>query len=202
MANNVAEMNGALTATAVQCWALYCMCLVKPDAGLIIEPAAAAPTAVCLTVCRPCRLPMLDASVKACEDASAFDTSRLVEFSERLLWEGPVLGLSPLVREPGRLAITDQRVYFQPLHNIAGAQRVLQQLPKEGSPTSLRSCSAAWLANLMCPAAQCAINTALVLTPKNLWQSLLQVCQAASCGMNMLCALQVTCWCGRTLWQQ
>jgi hypothetical protein len=66
---------------------------------------------------------MLDASVKAREDASAFDTSRLVEFSERLLWEGPVLGLSPLVREPGRLAITDQRVYFQPLHNIAGARR-------------------------------------------------------------------------------
>lgn len=65
-------------------------------------------------------LPLLDAAVKAREDASTFDTSRLVEFSERLLWEGPVLGLSPLVREPGRLAITDQRVYFQPLHNIAG----------------------------------------------------------------------------------
>jgi hypothetical protein len=67
-----------------------------------------------------CRLPLLDASVKAREDAAAFDTSRLVEFSERLLWEGPVLALSPLVREPGRLAVTDQRVYFQPLHNIAG----------------------------------------------------------------------------------
>lgn len=63
---------------------------------------------------------MLDAAVKAREDAAAFDTSRLVEFSERLLWEGPVLQLSPLVREPGRLAITDQRVYFHPLHNIAG----------------------------------------------------------------------------------
>lgn len=63
---------------------------------------------------------MLDASVKAREDAAAFDTSRLVEFSERLLWEGPVLALSPLVREPGRLAITDHRVYFQPLHNISG----------------------------------------------------------------------------------
>lgn len=63
---------------------------------------------------------MLDASVKAREDAAAFDTSRLVEFSERLLWEGPVLALSPLVREPGRLAITDSRVYFQPLHNISG----------------------------------------------------------------------------------
>jgi len=67
---------------------------------------------------------MLDAAVKAREDAAAFDTSRLVEFSERLLWEGPVLQLSPLVREPGRLAITDQRVYFQPLHNIAGEHAV------------------------------------------------------------------------------
>lgn len=68
------------------------------------------------------RLPLLDASVKAREDAAAFDTSRLVEFSERLLWEGPVLALSPLVREPGRLAVTDHRVYFQPLHNIAGEE--------------------------------------------------------------------------------
>lgn len=87
----------------------------------------------CITACR---LPMLDASVKAREDAAAFDTSRLVEFSERLLWEGPVLALSPLVREPGRLAITDHRVYFQPLHNISGmltdttyAAFVVSQLP-------------------------------------------------------------------------
>ncbi|WIA38602.1 hypothetical protein OEZ86_001912 [Tetradesmus obliquus] len=66
------------------------------------------------------RLQLQDAAVKAREDAAAFDTSRLVEFSERLLWEGPALQLSPLVREPGRLAVTDQRLYFQPLHNIAG----------------------------------------------------------------------------------
>jgi hypothetical protein len=67
------------------------------------------------------RLQLQDAAVKAREDAAAFDTSRLVEFSERLVWEGPAVQLSPLVREPGRLAVTDQRLYFQPLHNIAGA---------------------------------------------------------------------------------
>jgi factor associated with neutral sphingomyelinase activation len=53
-----------------------------------------------------------------------FDTSRLVEFSERLVWEGPALQLTPLMREPGRLAVTDSRVYFQPLHNIAGGRTV------------------------------------------------------------------------------
>eukprot|EP00878_Enallax_costatus_P036882 GHUV01041464.1.p1 GENE.GHUV01041464.1~~GHUV01041464.1.p1 ORF type:complete len:123 (-),score=30.14 GHUV01041464.1:246-614(-) len=66
------------------------------------------------------RLELLDAAVKAREDATSFDSSRLVEFSERLVWEGPVTQLSPLVREPGRMAVTDQRVYFKPLHNISG----------------------------------------------------------------------------------
>ena len=66
------------------------------------------------------RLSLQDAAVKAREDATSFDTSRLVEYSERLVWEGPAVQLSPLVREPGRLAVTDQRVYFQPLHNITG----------------------------------------------------------------------------------
>lgn len=66
------------------------------------------------------RLELLDAAVKAREDAISFDSSRLVEFSERLVWEGPAAQLSPLVRETGRLAVTDQRVYFQPLHNISG----------------------------------------------------------------------------------
>ncbi|KAF8059207.1 lvsF [Scenedesmus sp. PABB004] len=66
------------------------------------------------------RLALLDAAVKAREDAAAFDTSRLVDFGEAVAWEGPAAQLTPLVREPGRLAVTDQRLYFQPLHNIAG----------------------------------------------------------------------------------
>lgn len=95
--------------------------------ALMQEQRASIDCLLCVlcVLCHARRLPMLDASVKAREDAAAFDTSRLVEFSERLLWEGPVLALSPLVREPGRLAITDSRVYFQPLHNISGVLRWL-----------------------------------------------------------------------------
>lgn len=32
--------------------------------------------------------------------------------------------MTPLVREAGRLVVTDQRVYFQPLHNVSGGARV------------------------------------------------------------------------------
>jgi factor associated with neutral sphingomyelinase activation len=64
---------------------------------------------------------MLDLCARAREDAARFDSSRLVDFSERLLWEGPATQLSPLVREPGRLALSDARLYFQPLHNVTGA---------------------------------------------------------------------------------
>ncbi|KAG2501969.1 hypothetical protein HYH03_000465 [Edaphochlamys debaryana] len=53
-------------------------------------------------------------------DSVSFDLSRLLDFGERLVWSGPVVALSPLVREQGHLAITPARVYFQPLHNIAG----------------------------------------------------------------------------------
>lgn len=56
-------------------------------------------------------------------DAVSFDLSRLVDFGERLVWSGPVVALTPLVREHGHLAITPIRVYFQPLHNIAGECR-------------------------------------------------------------------------------
>ncbi|GLI70367.1 hypothetical protein VaNZ11_015146 [Volvox africanus] len=53
-------------------------------------------------------------------DCVSFDLSRLLDFGERVVWSGPVLALTPLVREQGHLAITPARVYFQPLHNIAG----------------------------------------------------------------------------------
>ncbi|KAK9828528.1 hypothetical protein WJX72_000603 [[Myrmecia] bisecta] len=56
--------------------------------------------------------------------AAVFDTSRLVDFTERVQYDGPATQLSPLVREAGRLVITDQRLYFQPLHNVAGDEPV------------------------------------------------------------------------------
>uniref|UniRef100_A0A061R8P8 Beach domain-containing protein n=1 Tax=Tetraselmis sp. GSL018 TaxID=582737 RepID=A0A061R8P8_9CHLO len=58
------------------------------------------------------------------EDAMEFDRSELVDFNERILYDAPATQMTPLVREAGRLLITDQRVYFQPLHNINGGARV------------------------------------------------------------------------------
>ena len=51
-------------------------------------------------------------------DAAAFDTSRLVDFTESMQYNGPAMQLTPLVREAGCLAVTNLRIYFQPLHNV------------------------------------------------------------------------------------
>ena len=51
---------------------------------------------------------------------SVFDTSRLVDFNERVQFDRPAEQLTPLVRESGRLVVTDQRLYFQPLHDVVG----------------------------------------------------------------------------------
>ena len=57
--------------------------------------------------------------------AAAFDTSRLTDFGERIHFDGVAHQLMPLVRIPGRLVVTGARVYFQPLHNVAGDAPVL-----------------------------------------------------------------------------
>ena len=57
--------------------------------------------------------------------AAAFDTSRLADFGERIYFDGVAHQLMPLVRIPGRLVVTGARVYFQPLHNVAGDAPVL-----------------------------------------------------------------------------
>ena len=57
--------------------------------------------------------------------AATFDNSRLVDFSEQVQYDAPAAQLTPLVREGGRLVVTDQRVYFQPLHNVTGGTPVL-----------------------------------------------------------------------------
>ena len=45
--------------------------------------------------------------------ATTFDTSQLVNFTERSIYDQPVVQHTPLVKELGRLLITDQRLYFQ-----------------------------------------------------------------------------------------
>ena len=51
-------------------------------------------------------------------DAAAFDTSRLVDFTESMQYNGAAMQLTPLMREAGCLAVTNLRIYFQPLHNV------------------------------------------------------------------------------------
>ena len=53
-------------------------------------------------------------------DATAFDISRLVDFSEEIVCEEPAVQLSPLTLIPGRLVISPQRLYFQPRHDTSG----------------------------------------------------------------------------------
>jgi hypothetical protein len=57
--------------------------------------------------------------------SASFDYHRLTdEFAERVLKECRVRHVTPLVKQPGILAITDKGLYFQPLHNISGGSAV------------------------------------------------------------------------------
>lgn len=53
-----------------------------------------------------------------------FDKSRLMDFTEQIQYDAPAVQQTPLVQEGGRLVVTDQRLYFQPLHNVAGGSPV------------------------------------------------------------------------------
>ncbi|KAK9869069.1 hypothetical protein WJX84_001880 [Apatococcus fuscideae] len=64
-------------------------------------------------------------------DATGFDTSRLVDFSEEITCDSAAVLLSPLTTSPGRLIVTPQRLYFQPKHDITG------QMPCHSHPLPL-----------------------------------------------------------------
>ena len=51
-----------------------------------------------------------------------FDLARLEDFGEAVRVSLPATLVTPLVREPGRLVITDRRLYFQRLYNARGGQ--------------------------------------------------------------------------------
>lgn len=69
---------------------------------------------------------MLSSYLKELEQEHMFDPGHLRNpATEAILLDLPVLGLTPLVKESGRLAVTADRVYFQPLHNIGGNAPVL-----------------------------------------------------------------------------
>ncbi|BBN03886.1 factor associated with neutral sphingomyelinase activation [Marchantia polymorpha subsp. ruderalis] len=52
------------------------------------------------------------------EAQAQFDISRLVDLSERIILDYTAAQVTPLVREPGRVVLTQARLYFQPLHNL------------------------------------------------------------------------------------
>ena len=56
---------------------------------------------------------------RACR--ATFDTSRLVNFSESIQHECAVTHILPLIREPGKLVVTNERLYYQPLTNVSGS---------------------------------------------------------------------------------
>lgn len=55
--------------------------------------------------------------IKQREAAIDFNSTWLVNLSEKTKIQVTGVQLTPLVRNPGRILITDQRLYFQPLNN-------------------------------------------------------------------------------------
>ncbi len=66
----------------------------------------------------------LQAGARRRASEAVFDNSRLVEFTEQIQYDAPAVQQTPLVQEGGRLVVTDKRLYFQPLHNVAGGNPV------------------------------------------------------------------------------
>ena len=66
------------------------------------------------------------ATMAQAEAGRRFDLGLLRSPGERISLELPctLLSQGALVREPGRLLVTDQRLYFQPLHTIGGGAAV------------------------------------------------------------------------------
>ena len=64
---------------------------------------------------------VLEGFVAAQEGGMRFDLGHLRSPStEAVALDVPAMLLAPLVRDPGRLAVTASRLYFQPQHNVSG----------------------------------------------------------------------------------
>ena len=66
------------------------------------------------------RQALVRAAAAAAMGAQRFDPGHLVDLGERIVADLRATQLTPLVQEPGRLVLTDRRIYFQPLHDIFG----------------------------------------------------------------------------------
>lgn len=74
-------------------------------------------------------------------DAAVFDSSRLVDFGEQTIFDGAAVLVSPLIRESGRLVVTNQRIYYQPLHSISGDVVVMTHPLSAVAAIAKRHCS-------------------------------------------------------------
>ena len=76
------------------------------------------------------------------ESKMCFDVSHLRHpSSEHILFEKTVMLLFPLIRQPGRLVLTPERIYFQPLHDLTGDEAVKSH-PLEGVASVVKRRSA------------------------------------------------------------
>jgi hypothetical protein len=67
---------------------------------------------------RPARLQEL---IDEREDAMAFDLANLVDFTEGEVFSCKAERITPLVSNPGRVVLTDKRLYFQPFNTVQAA---------------------------------------------------------------------------------
>lgn len=73
--------------------------------------------------CLPSSCPLLplQAFLQQQEEGLRFDAAHLRSPAlETVHAQLPATSLTPLVREPGRVVVSDARLYFQPQHNISG----------------------------------------------------------------------------------
>ncbi|MCO5581867.1 hypothetical protein L7F22_035756 [Adiantum nelumboides] len=61
---------------------------------------------------------VLSNSMAQKEAQGRFDSTRLIDLNEQIVMDCPAAQVMPLVREPGRLVLTQLHLYFQPLHNL------------------------------------------------------------------------------------
>ncbi|KAH7435436.1 hypothetical protein KP509_06G065000 [Ceratopteris richardii] len=61
---------------------------------------------------------VLSNSMAQKEAQGRFDLTRLIDLNEQIIFDFPAAQITPLVREPGRLVLTQVHIYFQPLHNL------------------------------------------------------------------------------------
>ena len=94
--------------------------LSHQPAGKVLEPLGQL-IAIHQIKSTPERRSALETLRVAREDSAVFNRRNLTDpETESVCFEAPAAAICPLVREPGRLALTDRRIYFQPINDATG----------------------------------------------------------------------------------